>query len=163
MAEIFQQVLNYPKYEISNCGTIKNYTTKRILKTTVSPRGYSFIKLSNDVNSKNCCIHKLVAECFLENPDNKPQVDHIDGNKLNNNISNLRFVTRSENGMNRLKAKNNNSGYTGICYDKSHKQFHAQLWIKGKRIHLGYYDLLEDAVISRKNAQDKYFGEFQKN
>lgn len=90
----------FPGYEISNTGRI--YTTKRFkhrkeLTPYCKPNGYLQIKLSNDGVKHHEYIHRLVAQAFLPNPDNLPEVNHIDGNKLNNNVENLEWCSRLDN------------------------------------------------------------------
>ena len=82
---------NLDNYEISTFGNIKNSNTKRILKIKNIENGYSSISL----NKKVYKIHRLVALVFLENPNNKPTVNHIDKNKHNNKLDNLEWETTS--------------------------------------------------------------------
>jgi hypothetical protein len=85
------------KYLVSNTGEVKHKRTNRILKGS-KVNGYRFVNLHNDDDTKrNCLIHRLVAETFLENPKNKPVVNHKDTNILNNNLNNLEWVTHKEN------------------------------------------------------------------
>ena len=63
-------------------------------------------------------VHRLIAETFLYNPENKKFVDHINRKRFDNRLCNLRWVSRSENGKNCSKAKNNTSGVTGVCFNK---------------------------------------------
>ena len=65
--------------------------------------GYNKIILTNTVDKKSCFIHRLVAQAFIPNPDNKPQVNHKDGNKLNNRVENLEWVTISENSFHKYR------------------------------------------------------------
>lgn len=91
------------KYEISNWGEIRNLKTKRILKTSnrINNMGYLRVRLLG----KEYLVHRLVAQTFIINPKNKPQVNHIDGDKTNNKAENLEWVTNSEN---QLHAYSNN-------------------------------------------------------
>lgn len=88
------------EYYISDHGRVKShkYGKERILKPSLIGNGYQAV-LINSLNKKTKCqtIHKLVALSFIQNPENKPQVNHKDGNKLNNHISNLEWVTAKEN------------------------------------------------------------------
>lgn len=87
-----------PNYSVSNQGEVRNDKTGRILKPSVRKDGYCQIMLGR--KTVPLYIHRLVAEAFIENPKVLPQVDHIDGNKSNNNVSNLRWVTYSDNCWN---------------------------------------------------------------
>ena len=100
-------------YEISNLGRVKSlgridrFNKKwncRIMKPTYVGKHYQMVRLCKDGKTKNMKVHRLVAEAFVSNPDNKPQVNHIDGNKDNNCASNLEWVTNSEN---QIHARNN--------------------------------------------------------
>ena len=92
MAEEFRIIKDFPNYSISNLGRVRNNATDRILKPGIDGRGYYYVNLCKDGYAYAKNIHKLVALMFIENPDNKPYVDHIDCNKQNNNVINLRCV-----------------------------------------------------------------------
>jgi hypothetical protein len=87
----------YDKYEVSERGTVRNAETKKILSSYMGSGGYEMCCLFIDGKSRQCRVHRLVAEAFLPNPENKPQVNHIDGDKLNNSVDNLEWATNSEN------------------------------------------------------------------
>lgn len=76
----------------------------RKLKPGVHPKGYCYVDICNKGKRKSARVHRLVALAFIPNPENKPQVNHIDGNKQNNNVGNLEWVTNREN---RIHALNN--------------------------------------------------------
>ena len=84
-------------YSVSNIGNIKNNKSKQILKSGDNGKGYLFCFLWKYNKSKRFYVHRLVAQTFIPNPDNKPCVNHIDGNKENNNVNNLEWCTHSEN------------------------------------------------------------------
>lgn len=85
-------------YQISNFGRVKSfrYGEGKIIKPFIN-NGYYCVGLSRKDDYKKVRVHRLVAKHFIPNPDNKKEVNHIDGNKLNNNVSNLEWSTRSEN------------------------------------------------------------------
>lgn len=84
-------------------------------------------------------------------------VDHINGNKKDNRKANLRIVSPKDNGKNIGLSKNNQSGVTGVTL--IHKWV-ANITVNNKHIHLGYFDNIEDAIKARKEAEEKYFGEY---
>lgn len=87
----------FPRYSVSSTGSVRNNTTGRILKASKS---YLYVDLYFGGNHKVIAVHRLVAKAFIENPQNKDCIDHIDTNKENNNVSNLRWVTHRENTNN---------------------------------------------------------------
>ena len=90
-------------YEVSTNGQVRNRTTKKILKGRLSKNGYLQVSIKIDATQKFCnrYIHRLVALHFIQNPNNKREVNHIDGNKENKTLSNLEWVTSSENQKHR--------------------------------------------------------------
>ena len=97
--EIWKDIKGYEGiYKISNYGKVFSVPRDKILSPAVCGRGYLKVMLCRDKKDhKNKMIHRLVAEAFLPNPDGKLTVNHIDGNKLNNAVSNLEWNTYSEN------------------------------------------------------------------
>lgn len=84
-------------YEVSDTGKVRNRRTGKLMKSHINDKGYETIQLSIDGKPKSCRVHRLVAEAFNEGNHDGLDVNHIDGNKLNNNINNLEFCTRQEN------------------------------------------------------------------
>lgn len=87
----------FDRYEITKDGKVINKITRKQKSTFIGNGGYERVSLWIDGKQYKESIHRLVAQVFIPNPDNKPQVNHIDGNKLNNNVSNLEWCTREEN------------------------------------------------------------------
>lgn len=101
--ELWKNIKEASNYEVSNFGNVRNKTTKYILKGRMSKSGYLMVSLKIDNTQKfqNRYIHRLVAQEWIDNPEEKREVNHKDGNKINNNISNLEWVTSSENQRHR--------------------------------------------------------------
>lgn len=99
--EIFRDIPGYEGlYKISNKGNVYSSYLKENMKLSVTCDGYFRVSLSSENKKKNFFVQRLVAESFIPNVDNKQFVDHIDGNKKNNCVYNLRWVTRQENDSN---------------------------------------------------------------
>ena len=95
---MWKTIKNYPNYQISRDGRIRHKKTKRVRKACYSPLGYAVAMVRISPHKlKTLWIHRLVAITFVANPENKPQVNHKDGNKRNNHYTNLEWVTASEN------------------------------------------------------------------
>lgn len=96
---MWRQVDGFPDYLISSEGVVKSYrrTKERIMKYKVNSDGYQAVKLCSDEKVSLISVHRLVAMAFIPNPENKPEVNHIDGDKKNNHVDNLEWCTRSEN------------------------------------------------------------------
>ena len=149
--EIFKDIPNYEGlYQVSNLGNVKSLerivnakngskklTRDRILKQSFDTAGYYVVCLSKNDGGKSLAIHRLMAYTFLNHTPsgNKLVVDHIDNNKLNNNLSNLQVITHRENIVKDLKS--NTSKYVGVCWDKSRGKWFSEITIKGKSIKLG--------------------------
>lgn len=84
------------------------------------------------------------------------QVDHINHDRADNRIENLRIVDGFENGRNRTKNKNNQSGVTGVYFKTSHNKWAAGIRIGGKNKHLGYFSKIDGAIQARKTAEKQY-------
>jgi hypothetical protein len=160
MAEEFRIIKDFENYSISNLGKVRNNATDRILKPSIGGDGYFMVILYLDGKAFHKKIHKLVGETFIHNPLNKNCIDHIDNNKLNNNIANLRWVTLQENQMNRKLNSNNSSNYKGVSFHKRSNKWEAKIQINGKKKHLGYFDSIEDAVNTRVKKAKEIFGEY---
>jgi len=104
---------------------------------------------------KQYLAHRLIwLYVYGKFPDD--QIDHINGDPSDNRIENLRDVTNQENNKNRSKNCNNTSGHIGVCWDKDAEKWRARIDVNGGTKHLGYFNVLEDAVAARQAASVKY-------
>ena len=117
--EIFKNIKEYDDiYQVSNFGNIKSLRTNKILKQYIGVNGYKTVALrknSDDTKPKIYYLHRLLALTFIENINDYPVVDHIDGNKLNNDLNNLRWSSYSENVK--------NGHLTNTNYNKKKKKY----------------------------------------
>lgn len=125
------------EYAITENGKLWSYRWNRWMRISIT-NGYYKVNLSKDGKSKLKYVHRLLAEIFILNPECKDQVDHIDGNKLNNNLSNLRWTTHAENQHNRKRAK-------GYSWHKTAQKWKAEIKTNNEKIHLGCYETEEEA------------------
>lgn len=117
MEEIWKQIKNYEGlYEVSNMGRVRSLprkTTKgKIISPNVKKNGYLTVSLFKDGKQNYKLIHRLVAEAFIDNPENKSYIDHVNTIKNDNRAENLRWVTQKENMNNPLTLKKINENET---------------------------------------------------
>ena len=123
-----KQIKNFINYLIDENGEIYNIITKKFLKGSIGENGYKYYRLSKDGQKTMLYAHRLVAETFLENPNQLPVVNHKDGNKLNNNINNLEWVSYSDNtchwhGVNGNKIRKQTEYYVGDLPEEEWRVF----------------------------------------
>lgn len=121
----------------------------------MDPRGYVTVY----VDGRKEYMHRVVY-CFF-NDLGFDEIDHIDRNKRNNLIENLRDSDRFENGVNLPIRSNNTSGCSGVHFSKKYKKWQVRVRVKGKRLYFGSFDKFEDAVKVRNETVDKYHKGFQ--
>ena len=149
----FKILEEFPNYEIYKNGDIFNTKTNFKLCGTIENNGYRRFSLSNkDGKRKNMRHHRLLAQTFLENPNNYKQVDHIDNNKLNNNLENLRFCSQSLNSTNREHYSHKKNGapekrFKYVNWHKRDKQWEGNIAVNGKNIYIGTSDNDEELYL----------------
>jgi hypothetical protein len=97
---VWKVIEEFPTYMVSNKGDVMNRKTERILKPGINPHGYQQDVLTEDKVVMTRNVHVLVARAHIGNPDGLACVDHIDHNRTNNDVTNLRWCSKSQNGMN---------------------------------------------------------------
>jgi hypothetical protein len=136
--ENFEPVKNYETYGINKKGEIKDYRSGKIIPQYFNQCGYKRINLRNPNGVKGFLVHRLVGIQFLEPVEGKYEIDHIDRDKKNNNIENLRWVNDVEQAENRGDFSNNKLGEKFIRYEKSTKgythRFRIQITKNKKKI-----------------------------
>jgi hypothetical protein len=157
--ESFKFIKNFENYMISDLGRIFSIKKHKFLKPAIDNRGYYIVDLHNGIR-KSFRLHRLVGLHFLENPDNKQYVDHINNIRTDNRLENLRFATLNENSHNAKIRKDNTTGIKGIYFKKSINKYCVQIRINSKQKHIGYFYSLEEATIARKKIANEIFKEF---
>lgn len=156
-------------YEISNLGRIKilekihyrkhmgNYVIKEKIKSlTLSGQTWALYWgtcLTKNGKTKSIRIHRLLAQHFIENKNNLPCVNHIDGNKLNNSLNNLEWVSYMENNCHSKKSKKTSSSLTGVYYDKFNNKYRARIFINRKNIFSKRFETEQEAYEWRVNME----------
>lgn len=167
--EIRKPYTNYENlYEVSNLGYVSNY--RKILKPYVINAGYKSVKLHSNGKKSGKLIHRMVAEMFIPNLENKPDVNHKDGNKLNNHVDNLEWCTKSENMTHAVKIglytpkgyaagfkkKSASSKYHNVSWDNERSKWMASVYFKGKTKQKRFDN--EDDAALHVNYLIDYFG-----
>ena len=167
MQEIWKDIKGYEgKYQISNLGNVRSlYDTNqfkktfRIKKLSLGERsGYKVIALTKNGKRKSFQVHRLVAEAFIPNLQNKPFINHIDENRINNNVNNLEWCTQKENVLHSKykmykpkKSKLPTSGEKYIIKRNRYNKIFYEIFIykNGKRTYLGRKNNLKEAILLR--------------
>jgi hypothetical protein len=142
-------------------------TWKKVLSNRTKPGALCGANIDSKGYGRVCFdgkqyrAHRVVWALFYgEAPDQ--QIDHINGNRLDNRIANLRLASNAQNSRNCRLSKNNTSGVTGISYHSKAKKWMAQIMLSRKNNYLGLFNTKEEAIAARKKAETQYFGQFAK-
>ena len=137
-------------------GRVRHYPQK-ILCQSISKNGYYNVTISINKKPKTHSVHRLVAEAFRKNEDSLPQVDHIDGNRLNNNQNNLEWVSCRENvSRGYILSETKTSKYTGVHLDKNSGKWRSSIRIKGELFDLGSHKSEEVAHLKYIEAKKNF-------
>jgi len=142
-------VEGYENYVVFEDGVVINANTGKIVKSQKNDRGYERIDLTKDSKRKGFRVNRLVASAYIENPENKPEVNHINRVRDDNRVENLEWNTHLENCQNKGIYKTNTSGEANITKTK----FDTYLFRKtiNNETHCKSFKTLEEAVIYRDN------------
>lgn len=147
MEEIWRPIIGYEElYEVSSLGRVRHLKFNRFLSPRIRS-GYWAVSLNKNNKQKSVSIHRIMAESFM--PKIKECVNHIDGNKLNNNLENLEWVLYRENSVHRDLKRKTKTGQSNIVVHG--KSFQVRVRYEKKYIHLGTFSNLNDAIIKRNN------------
>lgn len=161
--EVWLDIIGYENlYKVSNLGRIISFKTNKILKNSVSSTsGYGRVNLYKEGFSKTVEVHRIVAKHFISNFTDDCIVDHIDCNKLNCSVSNLRITDYFGNARNVTKSKKTmSSKYKGVYWNKSRKKWQVNITFNYKVINLGRFDSEEEAALVYNKKALELFGEF---
>jgi hypothetical protein len=167
--EVWATIEGYEGYEVSTYGRVQSYwkpalkvgcvlhpEPQRILKGFINRKGRHMVQLWKQDKEKKFEVHRLVAIYFIPNPNNYPQVDHIDRNPLNNHISNLRWATIRQNILNQGIQSNNTSGHKGVGLCSTGKQWRAR-WFQDGKEKSKSFETKEEAIEHRKKMVEEHY------
>jgi len=135
--------------------TLSNRAVAGSIAGSLQSQGYIYIS----INGKKYSAHRLAYKVF-HGSDPVDQIDHIDMDKSNNRIANLRDATNTQNSGNTGPYKTNTSGIKGVYWVSGRKKWRARIMCNGKKIDLGYYQIKEEAALAYEKAAKEYFGDF---
>ena len=155
--ETWAIISGFDTYQISNLGRIRStkFNREKYLNPVVNSSGYRSIKLYFGSGYSSKKMSRLVAEAFIPNPLNLPLVDHINGNRLDDEVSNLRWVSFVENALNMKITNRNKSGKKGV-HQHTGGMWVATMRINGEVKHW-YFNTKDEAVSCRIEMELKYY------
>jgi hypothetical protein len=118
--------------------------------------------LNTAIFGKEYFVHRIVWAIHTNKKLSDYEIDHINGKRDDNRIINLRIVNKNQQNKNLSVRNDNTSGIKGVSYDKNRKQWEAKIQSDNKKIFLGRFKIIEDAIAARKQAEQKYFGEYSR-
>jgi len=135
------------RYEVSTFGRVRGPRGMLTPFLTGTPKRYPTIRFGHC--GRTPVVHRLMGNAFLPNPNNLPEIDHIDRNPQNNHISNLRWVSMSENQINKRVPSNNTSGVKGVYYIKRKDRWISIITRNGARTQSPHFKTKEEATVWR--------------
>lgn len=129
-------------------------------KWCLSGTGINSYAMRKSSGRRTIYMHREIMRITIGCDLNGIQVDHQDGDRLNDRRSNLRIATHADNMRNRGKQENNTSGHPGVSWHKRDKVWQSQISVNDKTIHLGLFTDLQDAIVARRAAEIQHFETF---
>jgi len=153
--EIWKPIEGFPDYEVSDLGRVRSlkFGKIKVLQAGLNSRGYYKVLLMVGGLRKDKTVHRLVADAFLG--ASELFIDHIDGIKTNNNLSNLRYCTQRENVTYHFLSAKTSSKYTGVAWIENRKKWFARIYIN-KQIYLGYFTDEKQAAKAYQTALEMH-------
>lgn len=161
MAEIFKKIEEFPGYEASNLGNVKSlkYNKERILKPREDSGGYYLVSLYKNKKQHDRLISILVYKAFNDDYNPEMQIDHIDHDRHNNKLSNLRMIPRNQNCWNQ-KSRGGTSKFKGVSWHKKSSKWQVVIQANNKQIHIGLFISEIDAARAYNQAAKEFHGEY---
>lgn len=140
-----KQIPNSERFLATETGDIFDSVRNIFLKKRLTQNGYYMVR----AGKHNALVHRMVSMAFIPNPLNNGQVNHINGIKTDNSISNLEWCNNRYNVSDHYARSKTTSRYTGVSFHKRSKKWQAQIRVDGKNIALGYF-------VTEELARDAY-------
>jgi hypothetical protein len=141
-------------YSVTPEGSVYSVKSKRYLMTGVNNLGYELVNLYANGRSKTHRVHRLVAKAYIPNPEGLPEVNHKDGDKLNNDVTNLEWCDRSHNQQHAFNMRVSRTGFKNLVrWNPRLNSFQAFTRVNGEEIYLGKYSTRKDAETAQYGAQ----------
>jgi hypothetical protein len=149
-------IKDYDNYVIRNDGVVIKISDKREMKNGVGNQGYLRLTLTNEGKHKTLKLHRLLGKAFIDGEDaTHNTIDHIDRNKLNNSLDNLRWATKSEQNINK-EQRPSKTGEQYITLKKQSLTYQVQIRLNRKTVYMKNFKTMEEAIIGRDEFNNKY-------
>jgi hypothetical protein len=125
---------------------VTHIASGRVRQWILNRYGYYQISIYKEGRKHTICRGRLIAQCFIPNTEGKLTVDHINRDRTDDRVANLRWATHAEQTANRVYVhRNNTSGVRGVSWHKPTAKWQVKIMVDGTNIHLGYFDDIHDA------------------
>ena len=154
IVENWKIVDDYPNYEVSNTGLVRNSKTRRVLKPSNNGGGYFHVILSKNNKTKTFYVHRLVAVAFVENPKKLIVVNHLNHKRNDNHADNLEWTSTLENCCHIFKNKTTASKFTGVTFSVKDNTWNASIFYEGRVKYLGGFKSEIEAYQARVDFEN---------